>query len=517
MQRVPELVEQRVHLVEGEQRRLAVRRPRHVEVVDHDGPGVEQPRLPDERAHPRAAALALPGEEVAEVEPDRGAVAVADLPDPDVGVVAGQVRARGETEAVEQFGGVEDAVDQDPVQLEVRPQRRGVDGVALGPDLLGVERPVPRRELDAVAAGGLGEHCRLRLGVGHRRRDHGRQHRVDRRGGARGGVGQHEVGVGVEAQQSRALGPQPRDPHRDRAVVVLPRGRAPDGGLEHPPAQVPVAQLRQHRLAGRQEQRQQVALDTAVRGSGGRGRELLVVQPVEVPGVGDLHRGGLGGQLQVLAERGRQRRELLVQLGEPGATGLVELRSGQHEVQVIALDQPHGLGVEAGVVPGRVHRIDAGEQRRIQVDRIGVRRLQRGDLPLDLAQPRGGHRRGEVAEHVLRPRQQPARPLQRDHRVVERRRLRRADDRGDLGALLDHPGEQRLEAVLGGDVTEGRQGERQRRDAPQRVVRGHGGGADVTHRCYYTATLRAAPRPRAVPLHAEPSRGSRKEASGPRP
>ena len=166
MQRVAELVEQRVDLVERQQRRLPGGRLRDVEVVDDDRRGAQQPRLGHERAHPRPAALALAGVEVAEVQPDRRAVGVGHLPDPDVGVVALQIGPRGEPEAVQQLGGVEDAVDQHPVQLEPRPQGRGVDGVPLGAHLLAVERPVPGRELDAVAGGRLAQDRGLGLGVG---------------------------------------------------------------------------------------------------------------------------------------------------------------------------------------------------------------------------------------------------------------------------------------------------------------------------------------------------------------
>ena len=155
VQRVAELVEQRVTSSKVSSVGWPSGGSGDVEVVDDDGRGAEQPRLRDEGVHPGAAALALAGVEVAEVQPERRPVGVGHLPDPHVGVVAGQVGALGEPEAVEQLGGVEDAVDQHPVQLELGPQGRGVDGVALGAHLLAVEGPVPRRQLDAVPRGGL--------------------------------------------------------------------------------------------------------------------------------------------------------------------------------------------------------------------------------------------------------------------------------------------------------------------------------------------------------------------------
>src|SRR3712207_9494758 len=94
VQRVAELVEQRVDLVEGQQGGLPVGATGDVEVVHDDWLGAQQPRLGDERAHPGPAALALAGIEVAEVEADRLPVRVVDLPDPDVGVEIGRATCR---------------------------------------------------------------------------------------------------------------------------------------------------------------------------------------------------------------------------------------------------------------------------------------------------------------------------------------------------------------------------------------------------------------------------------------
>ena len=69
--------------------------------------------------------------------------------------------------AVEQLGGMEDAVHQHAVQLEPRPQGGGVDGVPLRAHLLGVEGPVPGGQLDAVTRSRLGQHRRLGRRVGH--------------------------------------------------------------------------------------------------------------------------------------------------------------------------------------------------------------------------------------------------------------------------------------------------------------------------------------------------------------
>ncbi len=93
VQRVPELVEERRDLVEGQQRRLPLGRLRHVEVVDDDDRVVEQARLGDEGVHPGAAALRVAGVEVEHVQADRRPVLVGHLEDAGVRVV--RRRGRG--------------------------------------------------------------------------------------------------------------------------------------------------------------------------------------------------------------------------------------------------------------------------------------------------------------------------------------------------------------------------------------------------------------------------------------
>ena len=96
VQRVPELVEERVDLVVAEQRRLAGGRLRHVEVVHDDGRVVEQVGLRDERVHPGAAALGVAGVEVEDEEAEGRAVVVVHLEDAGVRVVGDEVGALGE-------------------------------------------------------------------------------------------------------------------------------------------------------------------------------------------------------------------------------------------------------------------------------------------------------------------------------------------------------------------------------------------------------------------------------------
>ena len=76
VQGVAELVEERRHLVEGQQRRLAGGGLGHVEVVDDDDRMLQQVVLRDQRVHPGPAALGVAGVQVEHVQPDGGPVGV---------------------------------------------------------------------------------------------------------------------------------------------------------------------------------------------------------------------------------------------------------------------------------------------------------------------------------------------------------------------------------------------------------------------------------------------------------
>ena len=284
-------------------------------------------------------------------------------------------------------------------------------------------------------------------------------------------------------EQPRPLGPQPRDARGDRAVVVLP-GRRPAIDASN-------TRRRRSRLRSLVSTGWPVGSSSGIRwpstpavGGGGRGRgDLLGVEAVELGGVGDPDGGGLGGQLEVLPERRRQRRELLVELGEPGAAGVVELGAGQHEVQVVALDQPHRLVVEARVVPRRRARRRSG---RTAPGRGAGRRRARPPAGRSPARSRAAAAWTPTTARL--PNTASARDSSRPDRSSATTVFSKvggssgADDRGDLGPLLGHAGEQRLPAVLGVMSPNGGSAKGSVRRAAQRVVRGHGGGVDGAHR-----------------------------------
>ena len=101
-------------------------------------------------AHPGAALLVVALEVVAVEQRQRAAVGVEDLEDAHGRVVHRKVVALLEGDAVELVGGVEDAVLQHVVQLEVGLDLLLVEIVLRLAHLLGVEVPVPGLELEAA-------------------------------------------------------------------------------------------------------------------------------------------------------------------------------------------------------------------------------------------------------------------------------------------------------------------------------------------------------------------------------
>ena len=147
MQGMAELVEQRACIVEAEERRVSFREVHH---IDDDRPNIAgKPLLGPEGAHPGAAALRRPREVVADEDADEIAVRVADLPEPDVRMIAGNVLQLREAQAEQAVGRLERGLDH-PLELEIRLDLRLVDVVALAAHLLGVVAPVPGFDHDVV-------------------------------------------------------------------------------------------------------------------------------------------------------------------------------------------------------------------------------------------------------------------------------------------------------------------------------------------------------------------------------
>jgi hypothetical protein len=466
VQRVPELVEQGAHVVDREQRRLPVGGARQVERVEHHRLRAQQPRLRDERVHPRPAALRLTRVEVGDEEPELP-VLVEDVENPDLGVVAGQVVALAEPHPVEAARGVEDTVVQHALQLEVGPQRAGIEVEAFTAHTLGVERPVPR--LDGVPGRGR-QLVRLGLSVGRRHGSELSEHRVDRIDRARRADLDHPGRMVRVPEQLGALGAQLGHAEHDLAGVVLPAEPTRDRRAMHPLAQLAGADRGEYRLSGRQHERDQVG--TVVATCGGRprgGRAGVRGEPGELRGILDENRPVVRPGQELRAELRGESRQLRVERPQPLLLGGPQSRPGPDGIAMAALQQPERLGVQAEIVARREKGLDAGEQRRIEHDRVRVRCELRGDLGLDGADPLGAARADECEEHRRDPPQHRTRTLQRGDRVAEGCRTGIGGDLHHLGALLLHSRRERRQEVLLTNGVEVGKLEGQRARAEERV------------------------------------------------
>jgi hypothetical protein len=178
----------------------------------------------------------------------------------------------------------------------------------------------------------------------------------------------------------------------------------------------------------------------------------------------------------VLAERRRERGDALGDRLGALARAPLELRAGEDEVEVHALEEPELLGIQAERFALRVQRVDAREQLRVELDRGVVGRELRHDLALDRLQLGRGVRRREVVEHRADARVRATGRVERGDRVGERRRRAIVRDRRDLVAVLAHRDVERGTEMLRFDVVERRQAVATGPGSEQRVVvEGHAG------------------------------------------
>ncbi len=265
-------------------------------------------------------------------------------------MVADEIGPRHHLDAVQSIRRVEHAVMQHPVQVEIRPQGCSVDVETFRTDPFGVVGPVPGREFDTVPGGDVRQERRLRVGVGDGRPHQVGQELVDGGAGLHRLVGHLGIGMRGETEQPCPLGAQCGHLENERTVVVLARIGPVGGRLEQPLPDVPVAQRRQQRLPGRQDQGERVLTVVPPRGRGvGRGGDGRGAQPIEFGRRIQEDDGILGGLQQVLLERRGQGRQLAVQLAQPGPTVVVESGAGQHEIEVVAPNQHRLFGVRRGV------------------------------------------------------------------------------------------------------------------------------------------------------------------------
>ena len=460
VQAVAELVEQRAHVVEGQQRRFARRGLGEVVVVDDDRDHVAAVAgLLSQRTHPRAAALARAGEVVMQEDAGHAAVAAAHLVGLDVGVVDRQVGALRKAHAEQPLGAIEGR-GHHAIEREVGFDLGVIDGVRALAHALGPKAPVPG--FDLMGHAGF-THRRAELGaLALERRQRALpdvvEQALDFAVLARHGVGQRVVGVAGVAVQRGLLGTQLQDLTHDGTVVagtgVFAAARPGTPGRL---AQVTPLAEGEERHQQRARQGDHQARQAPVgRGLAGRGAHE-VRQAGEVGrAVEHQRKRRLVGQ-HVLAELCRQRRQPLHQRGVAALGRRRQARTGAHEVLVHLLEQAQRLGSQAEPGAALVQRVDAREHAGVHVDRIAVRGHRLGHLALHLLQRGRGFRRAQVVEHALQARQQPTRCIKARQRVVEARRRGLRGDGVELGTVLLHRHTQRGCEVLGAQCGERRQ------------------------------------------------------------
>ncbi len=412
MQRVAELVEQRLGVVEGEQRRLAGGRLVEVHHVDDQRPDVAlELLLVADRRHPGAAVLGGAREIIAEEQPHVAAVLAAHLPDPHVVVPDRNAGERREGQAEQPVRGVEGGLD-DAVELQVGLDRGLVDVVARLAQLLRVGAPVPGREREVLAfllhqllhGVAVGERAPARRGPDPvEQAAHGLRRLRHR-------VVEPVLREGLVAQQPRALGAQRHHLGDDRLVVGFAAAvAARDPGAERLLAQVAARGKLQERLDARPPERDQMlAGKPALLGVGaqrrahevGQAREVVLALQHELPAL-------LVGE-HVLAERRAERREAFADLGEPRFCRGVERRAGALERHMVAIEHALLFGGEAKLAATAMQRVDPLEQRAVQVDRVPVLGALRRDRKLDLLDRVAGVGAGEHVKDAVDPGQRLA-------------------------------------------------------------------------------------------------------------
>jgi hypothetical protein len=149
-------------------------------------------------------------------------------------------------------------------------------------------------------------------------------------------------------------------------------------------------------------------------------------------------RGIARGLQHMLAELRGQRGQLLVESRSWALSRMATAARRRARTGVIALQQLHATRDPGAAVRAAVERIDAREQRRVEVHGILVRAQQRRHLGFDRSISSSPLELLRLKNTVARRARAAARALQRHHRVGERGRLRVVRDRVDLQALRRH-------------------------------------------------------------------------------
>ena len=251
---------------------------------------------------------------------------------------------------------------------------------------------------------------------------------------------------------------QREDLARDRAVVVLAlvfAARHP--GIERLLAQVAPIREGQERHDQRAAQRDRPALRPAslLRG-GARCGAHGSRQARQVALLGQPQRPARFVVQHVLRERGLQFGETLDDRGQSLLLRGRQPGAGAHEVEVHALEQAPRLSAQAERVAPRMQRVDAREQRGVQVDRAVVRGQPRRHHAFDRLQFARRLGAAEVMKQMADAGQQPAARIKGGDRVLERRYIGLGRESFDFGVVLRERNFERRCEMLRPDFAEGR-------------------------------------------------------------
>ena len=238
------------------------------------------------------------------------------------------------------------------------------------------------------------------------------------------------------AEQARALVAQRGQFGDHRLVVGLAAiVAARDPGAERLLAQFAAGGELQERFdAGAAERHRVLAFQPALLGGAARGRLGEVRQAGEIALAERHHVGLLVGE-HVLPEGRAEARQPLADLLEPLFRRRVEPRAGPAEHRVVALQHARLLGRQAELATRLCTASTRANSRSFRWISFQWRDEHRRHVALDRLDRLAGMRSRQHVEHAGDARQQPARPLQRRHGVVETRFRRVGRDRVDLGPV----------------------------------------------------------------------------------
>ena len=186
-----------------------------------------------------------------------------------------------------------------------------------------------------------------------------------------------------------------------------------------------------------------------------RGVEQRIRQTGAISGVSSASTIGVLVGQHILAELRAEGGEALVDLGEPRFGVRREPRAVAHERDVIERQRARLLGIEAQAVARRPQRLDAREQRIVEINFAAGARQNRRDVALDRLQRVVAVGAGEIEKHRRDAIERRAAALQRLDRIVERSWRRIVGDRGDFRALFAKRRLERRREMLGLDRRKG--------------------------------------------------------------